>query len=343
MVEGRSPYDRPEPMASLIAIITDQVQFSAKSGPLWQVIEGLLDKNPDTRLTALEAGRLLDEIARDGKVTSVPAPREPVAAATQALPATEEVSELRQPGAVTGREKEEGGLGLFDTETRPGARPDRGGRATALIVGAIVLVTALVVGGLIWAQSNDDEKPTGPGGTPTAQGTATQTPGATPTTTPSPTVPAGFRRYSDPSGYSLLLPDGFTGPTRKDAENHFYYGPNGVQIQIGQTDKPGPSALADWQESDRQQKGGSGFRDYQLVRLEKSGDQPPVPDTGDGSKSADWEFTFAGDSGGRMHVLNRGFVMGNMGYAILVMAPESSWTETWTRLRPVFEGFKGRS
>ncbi len=343
MVEGRSPYDRPEPMASLIAIITDQVPHSEKAGPLWPVIQGLLDKNPETRLTAMEAGRMLDEIAQNGTVTLPDS-------STRTLPESrvEEASELPQTGQVARPESGDGGLDLFDAQpTQAGGNGDRGGRATALVVAAITLVTALVVGGLIWMQSGDggaEEKKT-PDPVPTSQSTSqgastpAQPTSSTPSTTPS-GPPEGFRAYTDPSGYSLFIPNDFPAePERSDPENHYFRAPNGITLQIGQTASPGESALEDWKQMSRS----SGFNGYEELRVEKTGNHPPVPDTEDGSKSADWEFTFAGNSGGRMHALNRGFVMGGKGYALFLMAPESVWTETWTRLQPSYGSFRGGS
>ncbi|MEU5877458.1 protein kinase [Spirillospora sp. NPDC047279] len=64
MVEGRSPFERAEPMAALVAIISDEPDPAANAGRLAPVIDGLLAKNPDQRMDAIEAGRLLDEIVR---------------------------------------------------------------------------------------------------------------------------------------------------------------------------------------------------------------------------------------------------------------------------------------
>ncbi|KAB2351409.1 serine/threonine-protein kinase [Actinomadura rudentiformis] len=64
MVEGKSPFERAEPMAALVAIISDDPTPPANAGPLTPVIEGLLTKNPDQRMDAIEAGALLDEIVR---------------------------------------------------------------------------------------------------------------------------------------------------------------------------------------------------------------------------------------------------------------------------------------
>lgn len=333
MIEGKSPYERPEPMASLIAIITDGVPPSEKAGPLGPVIEGLLDKDPDTRLTAHEAGRMLDEIARDGRLSGEH--RVPVALRSEA-PA-DAAPTTAGPAAEPA---------LFGDATA--ASSTGSGRTTALIVAAIVLVTAMIVGGIALAQSfdggdgaNNTKLPSGgTSGSATATGTptstATGTPSAAPTTAPA-APPAGYRLYQDPSGYSMYVPDDFGQPDRQSEENHFFDGDNGVRVQIGQTDDPGDSAIEDW----RDQEPNNSFTGYRLLGIRATGDGLPVA-SADGKASADWEFLFQGNSGGEMHALNRGFVMGDMGYAILVMAPASSWDETMQRLQPLYASFKGK-
>ncbi|WP_243723378.1 serine/threonine-protein kinase, partial [Actinomadura sp. 7K507] len=64
MMNGKSPFERSEPMAALIAVISDEPDPPEKGGRLIPVIEGLLRKNPDQRMGAIEAGALLDDIVR---------------------------------------------------------------------------------------------------------------------------------------------------------------------------------------------------------------------------------------------------------------------------------------
>ncbi|WP_255218822.1 serine/threonine-protein kinase, partial [Actinomadura formosensis] len=64
MLHGRSPFERPEPMAALVAVISEEPDPPEKGGRLIPVIEGLLRKNPDQRMDAIEAGALLDDIVR---------------------------------------------------------------------------------------------------------------------------------------------------------------------------------------------------------------------------------------------------------------------------------------
>jgi serine/threonine protein kinase len=64
-VEGRSPFERPETVASLVAVLNDALAPMERAGPLRPVIEGLLRKDPDERLTAAEAADTLARIVAD--------------------------------------------------------------------------------------------------------------------------------------------------------------------------------------------------------------------------------------------------------------------------------------
>jgi eukaryotic-like serine/threonine-protein kinase len=60
-VEGHGPFDRDGgALASLTAVVADEPEPSIRAGPLlWPVISGLLRKDPDRRLDAAEAERML--------------------------------------------------------------------------------------------------------------------------------------------------------------------------------------------------------------------------------------------------------------------------------------------
>jgi serine/threonine protein kinase len=61
-VEGKSPFERPDAMASLVAVLTDEPESAPNAGPLRPVIEGLLRKDPAERLTVDEVASMLDRI-----------------------------------------------------------------------------------------------------------------------------------------------------------------------------------------------------------------------------------------------------------------------------------------
>jgi eukaryotic-like serine/threonine-protein kinase len=61
-VEGRPPFDRDGALASLTAVIIDELDPAEHAGPLWPVISGLLRKDPAERLDAAETERMLDDV-----------------------------------------------------------------------------------------------------------------------------------------------------------------------------------------------------------------------------------------------------------------------------------------
>ncbi|GAA2622596.1 serine/threonine-protein kinase [Actinomadura fulvescens] len=364
MVEGKSPFERAEPMAALVAIISDDPDPSANAGPLAPVIEGLLKKNPDQRMDAIEAGALLDEIVRretvdtqrtlavevsledlmaEGTAGETAAERAERTAVERPLP---EARTRLTPAPAPAAKAEPPGLPPVTepVSNRPSQGPSRDLALplsrNALIVAAVVVVVLITIIGFALAQPGSDDKPrTTPS---TSKGTPKQTaPSTTPTNsaTPKPNagVPEGFRPYKDRTGYQIAIPDDWSRtPERKSGGDFFYSPDRRSYIQIGQTKDPNPSALVDWQ---NQERGGSGFSGYERLRMEKTGDHPPVPDTDKGAKSADWEFTHR-TSRGKMHVLNRGFVANGYGYAILICAPDKDWDKTIADLQPVYEHFK---
>jgi eukaryotic-like serine/threonine-protein kinase len=73
-VEGRAPFQRATTIGSLTALMTAPPDPPARRGPLSPVIDGMLVKDPDRRLTADQAEPLLRTVA-DGAVRIVPNPR----------------------------------------------------------------------------------------------------------------------------------------------------------------------------------------------------------------------------------------------------------------------------
>jgi serine/threonine protein kinase len=62
-VEGRSPYERPDAMASLQAALSEPVPPARNAGPLARVLDGLLAREPVNRMTASQAQPLLTQVA----------------------------------------------------------------------------------------------------------------------------------------------------------------------------------------------------------------------------------------------------------------------------------------
>ncbi|GAA0215017.1 hypothetical protein GCM10009527_008450 [Actinomadura nitritigenes] len=62
-VEGRSPYERSDAMASLQAALSEPVPPARNAGPLGRVLDGLLAREPVNRMTASQALPLLTQVA----------------------------------------------------------------------------------------------------------------------------------------------------------------------------------------------------------------------------------------------------------------------------------------
>jgi eukaryotic-like serine/threonine-protein kinase len=61
-VEGRPPFDRGEPMATLLSVVSDHPAPMLRAGPLEPVLRGLLTKDPAQRSTASQAARALSAL-----------------------------------------------------------------------------------------------------------------------------------------------------------------------------------------------------------------------------------------------------------------------------------------
>ncbi|MEU4117717.1 protein kinase [Kitasatospora sp. NPDC028055] len=65
MVEGRPPYDRGSALATLTAVMTEELTTPANAGPLLPVIEGLLEKDPAKRLDAAQTRSMLKRVVAE--------------------------------------------------------------------------------------------------------------------------------------------------------------------------------------------------------------------------------------------------------------------------------------
>ncbi|HEY3686482.1 MAG TPA: serine/threonine-protein kinase [Streptosporangiaceae bacterium] len=317
-VEGEAPYQRETSVATLGALLTEKPPSPVHAGPMRRVIDGLLPREPRRRLTAIQVAQMLDQVILETR-TPDPLPAETSggtrvigAAATSDSPAPWSTpsggSWLR---GISGRVKKPGRTTLV---------------ALAAIVAAIVVIGG--VGLALSASSSGDDSPRGG-----ATHTPTHAKGS-----PSPkkskkkdTTPAGFRSYHDPTGFRMLLPADWTRKKRKGTSVYFYTPDGNGYVQIDQTSSPGSSALGDWKRAESAWR--SGFPGYHRERMENVSYLQS-------SDAADAQFTWHG-SGGRIRVLNRGFVANSdHGYAILWSIPVDRWDATSAIRSTVFDSFK---
>ncbi len=224
--------------------------------------------------------------------------------------------------------------GTSDVPVPPGpSRPGRtyGRRRGVLLVAALAVLVLAGTLGTWWLATDPADRPTSVASGPTAKASPTAVPRSPATAVPPAggptpaTVPAGFRLYRDPSGFSLAVPVGWT----KSQDGHIVYfrEPNGGRfLLVDQTDTPKRDAVADWTAQEAARR--SGIRDYRRVR---------IVERRYFLEAADWEFTHTGPSGGRQHVVNRGFVTAwdRQAYGLYWSTPEAQWQQSL----PYFEVF----
>ncbi len=316
MVEGHPPYQRDSPLATLAAVINDPPPPHHQSGLLAAVLDGLLRKEPETRMPLGLATTLLGRVAGSAATTAEPAPDE---SPTADLNVRDTAIDIRPagpppPGAAT---------------TAPS--DDRKRRGWLLAVAAVVLVL-VASAALIGRMLTEDRDRGGGQAVPSAPpasgpGSAAQTsrepqPTGSPATnppqpqTPARGIPDGFRLHRDPTGFSLAIPEGWN-VSRRD---HYVYvtEPNGRRfLLIDQTDQPKSDAVADWTRQEAARR--DSLRDYERIRIER---------VAYFLEAADWEFRHTkGET--RLHVINRGFVTSeDQAYGLYWSTPDSRWEDS---------------
>ncbi len=166
-----------------------------------------------------------------------------------------------------------------------------------------------------------------PSATPSATpSTPSASPSASPAASPSATasgsggsaaLPAGFQRFTNSTGFSIGVPDGW----QISHVGHYVYirdpANSGIFLLIDQSDQPQPNALADWKQQAAARQGT--YPDYHLLRLQ-SVSYPQA------EQAADWEFTYDRDNV-PVHILSRN-VLANAthAYALYWSTPASDWS-----------------
>jgi serine/threonine protein kinase len=313
-VEGRPPFERDSVIASLTAVVADEPEPAPRAGPLWPVIEGLLRKDPAARLDAAGAERMLRRIVSDEA-----APR----------------AEVVPPAEVTEvKAAEQGG--------RSGnSRARKAGRIPVTALTAVVAVAVIAAGiALVLARlpGHQGARLVAPAASRPAPSSAT--PSSAPPSSPSPPVPAssapansapassapassgssalpaGYYRFTNPTGFSIGVPRGW----QISHDGHYVYirdpANSGIFLLIDQSDQPKPNPLADWRQQAADRQGS--YPGYHLILLREVR-------YSQAEKAADWEFTY-NRNGVNVRVLNRNILANaRHAYALYWSTPVSDW------------------
>jgi serine/threonine protein kinase len=101
-VEGRPPFDKGEPMATLLSVVSEHPAPMLRAGPLEPVLRGLLTKDPAQRSTASQAARQLAALHSAPAPDPVPPPA-PATAPPPAAPSTPPQAPRSVPGGAPAR------------------------------------------------------------------------------------------------------------------------------------------------------------------------------------------------------------------------------------------------
>ncbi|MFK0097096.1 serine/threonine-protein kinase [Streptomyces sp. NPDC091040] len=330
-VEGRSPFRRTSPISTMQAVVTEEPPPPARAGALAPVITALLRKEPGDRPSAAETERMLLE-AMEGR-----APR-----SAQAFVPTQQVSEemlrggtavLPHPGPVV--------------QPAPVPAPALAPRRSRWRTRVLVIALAAVIGGgagiaaMLYAHRTDAAGSTD-GGT-SAHGTRTPGPDTsktkpTPTPTPSPSdtvtqdVPDGWRRVVDPSGFSVLLPEGWK---RKVTDNNIDYTPDDGVHYFRVSSDPAPDYDNSYDHMVELEKHlAERLPQYRQIELNTNlyRDYP----------GSIWEFTWTEKNGEARHAIDQMYFAKDGGpeYALYMTGPADDWDNTRDRFNAILRSWR---
>ncbi|MEV2213991.1 serine/threonine-protein kinase [Streptomyces sp. NPDC050997] len=325
MVEGRPPFrDRDRPEATLRGVDRLPLRSPVHAGPLAQTVQGLLRKNSRERLTrpvVREAlTRVLNEEPEDA-LRALPKPR---------------LRGLYQTGPVWSRRTMVAGTALAvvtvsvavlaATRQLPGT--DSGSSSSSSGAASRPSASTPVTDG------QASSPPGTPTPTPPTPAPTTAKPSATPTPTPTPSpsgdaLPAGFRVYKSPEGFSVALPAGWK------ALNTSRTGDLSSRVTFGKDDDPrtlavtyservGADPVAVWRDDVEPglKRADIGFQRIGEIRAT----------TYQGREAADMEWLADDSHGTRSRTFGRGFLIGEgRGFSLRWTTPAADWNDSANR------------
>jgi tRNA A-37 threonylcarbamoyl transferase component Bud32 len=348
-VEGVPPFRRATWMETAYATASEPPRPMERAGVLASVIERLLEKRAEDRLSLEEATRLLSGVT--GTV-AMPAPREertsvemPGASRVAGAP-TRSASGAEAPGEAgardvpgfqnpygtdgrdtDGRDTDGRDTGGRDTGARGtpgegdggsggisgsrGPKRRRGLRTAVWTLGALVAAAA-VAGGTLWLTRYDA------GASDASHDVASSTSPMPSRTGPSkrPPVAPGYHRVRDPLGFSVDVPNGWTRKTMPNGEEVDYLAPSGrTGLKFSLVDFADGSPLRHWRELEpavRKKSPG-----YHKLRMNATRYQD--------KDAAIWEYTWDGRVR-PYHAIDLGFAVGSARHFVLYLsAPDANW------------------
>ncbi len=343
-VEGRAPYTRETTMAVLVALATERPDPLERAGALKPVINGLLQKNPRSRMRLPEVEERLRRVAdvqNAVRLHHVPAPRDRTPAPTTT--ALTPVPRLGGPvpgadvvlfdlGDAAGSQHAETPRGPLPAAPAVPAGPRRG-RALGQVVAGVATVVAIVIGTAAFAANGGSwpwsggERLEAAAGAQVPESTAPSIPVPPAGTTGAASVlPAGFKWYGSKSGFRIAWPATWA----KIQETR-------TSVTLCAPGGPPVVAVRQWSRSDpdlttalRREETAAALPKYKRVRMVVSAQQD----------SAEWEYTFTDSKMGALHGLEKAVIVGGRAYLVQWRTPAAEWADNVIKLGVVLESFR---
>ncbi|MEU7064781.1 serine/threonine-protein kinase [Streptomyces sp. NPDC046161] len=360
---GESPFHRDSLGGVLHAVVYAEIRPPAQAGPLLPVVRGLLERDPERRLGAAEAERLLSSYVATGRAPLVPLAVPPSGPGPADAPPPGPVDAAAPrpagpvpPGPVPPGPVDAAPTGPVDSApVRAMGAGLRAGLVAALVVAAVVAtlaVTSLLRGGTAEPAGRAAPGPSAgtvvspvpanagpsspqvPAPAPSAPAPTASAPTASPTSRPAAAsakrAPAGYRTVADPRGFALAVPQGYQRTT--DDQRVIYVSPDGAfRIGIKVTPAASGGPLAVMRASDA---GGPdsnpGYRDGTVVAT-----------THNGLPAALWEFTWNGFTAaeGARHTFDLCWDENGLMYDVWVSAPVGRLGEARSHFDAALDSF----
>ncbi|WP_017578940.1 serine/threonine-protein kinase [Nocardiopsis valliformis] len=357
-VEGGLPFDRPTPMATLTAIVTQELPETPNAGALRPVLEALTEKRPEDRPSVLEVRTLLREIrdsagAATTTVAPALAPTEP--ALEPADPAAEpDWNKVTDQGtvdravsaAVSAPVAARSAAGAapppadVPRHTREEAAASRK-RMLMVVAAVFVLLVAAAATTLFVSMNRPGDPDAGLAGSSEEQPAA----GATEEEEPEDDSDAEAAAGGDSDGGDEGADEEPEDAEEEDEDDRWDFlvrhedstgfsvdVPEGWDVERRNSSvffrNPDGGYLQVDQTSNPNDDAGDDWRDFEPTgRQNFSGysligiEDVDADWADDYVSAADWEFTFRGRNG-EMHAINRGFHTENIGYALFLVSGE---------------------
>jgi serine/threonine protein kinase len=312
-VEGQPPYNRSSSIATMTAIATDPPRPPERAGALTPALAGLLRKDPKQRISADEAERLLRQALTD---QPTPAPARAAASVTPTGASEETVPQEEPAPKSSAAPAPPDQPARTLTATTGTATTRRKGWLTAAAVAAVALAGVIAVQPLIGNALSDDAKPD-------------FTLGASTSPTDSPMV--GWRYYTQESGFSVLVRDGWQ-QLRNGTRVEFHELESRTLLAVDALGKPAADLLANARAAEAAARRTGRYPDYKPVHLREVDYR---------ARAVDREWTYLHAGGTRMQASSRTFVAEDgQAYTIDWTTPADAWASGQNTIALILESFR---